>query len=183
MTFRVIAGGRGGLAAGLDVRLPTGEERDLLGTGVTQVKGFLIGSAHLGTFSPHVNAGYTWSSRSESIPDAIDYAAGFDWALNPRVTFIVDALGRTLRNTQVLRVVDTAFEYNTNPSTDPVDLHTATLKQLVATEQDSTSFLGSVGFKINPVGNLLITINGLFSLNNRGLQARFSPLVGLDYSF
>jgi len=181
--YRAISGATAGMAIGLDVRLPSGEERDLLGTGVTQVKGFLIGSAHFGMFSPHVNAGYTWSSRTESIPDAIDYAAGFDWALNPRVTFIVDALGRTLRNTQVLRVVDTAFEYNTNPSTDPVDLHTATLKQLVATEQDSTSFLGSVGFKINPVGNLLITINGLFSLNNRGLQARFSPLVGLDYSF
>ena len=181
--YRAISGDTAGMAFGLDARLPTGQELDLLGTGVTQVKGFLIGSAHFGMFSPHVNAGYSWSSRKETIPDQIDYAAGFDWALNPRVTFIVDALGRTLRNSQVLRELDTTFEYNTNPATDPVDLHTATLKQLVATEQDSTSFLGSVGFKINPVGNLLITINGLFNLNNRGLQARFSPLVGLDYTF
>src|SRR5207244_6540629 len=52
--FRAISSGRAGLAFGLDVRLPTGEERDLLGTGVTQVKGFRIGSAHLATFSPHV---------------------------------------------------------------------------------------------------------------------------------
>src|SRR6266508_1829996 len=61
--YRAISGARAGLALGLDVRLPSGEERDLLGTGATQVKGFLIGSAHLGAFSPHVNGGYTWSSR------------------------------------------------------------------------------------------------------------------------
>ncbi len=181
--YRAISGARAGLALGLDVRLPSGEERDLLGTGATQVKGFLIGSAHLGAFSPHVNGGYTWSSRNRPIPDEIDYTAGFDWALSPRLTFAVDALGRTLRKSQVLREIDTTFEYNVNPATEPVDLRSTTLKQLVATQQDATSFLGSVGFKINPVGNLLITVNGLFSLNNRGLQARFAPLVGLDYSF
>lgn len=181
--YRAISGAGAGLAVGLDVRLPSGEERDLLGTGATQVKGFLIGSAHLGAFSPHVNGGYTWSSRNRPIPDEIDYTAGFDWALSPRLTFIVDALGRTLRKSQVLREVDTTFEYNVNPNTDPVSLRSTTLRQLIATQQDATSFLGSVGFKINPVGNLLITVNGLFSLNNRGLQARFAPLVGLDYSF
>ncbi len=181
--YRALSGGNAGLAFGLDVRLPSGEERDLLGTGASEIKGFLIGSAHLGAFSPHVNAGYTWSSRKATVPDEIDYTAGFDWALSPRLTFVVDALGRTLRDSQVLREVDTVFQYNANPATDPVDLRSATLKQLVATRQDATSLLGSVGFKINPVGNLLVTVNGLFNLNNRGLQARFSPLVGIDYSF
>jgi hypothetical protein len=181
--YRVTSGGRGGLAVGLDVRLPTGEERDLLGTGATQIKGFLIGSAHLGAFSPHINAGYTWSSRNRAIPDEIDYTAGFDWAFSPRLTFVVDALGRTLRHGQVLREIDTTFQYNVNPNTDPVDLRSTTLKQLVATEQDATSFVGSVGFKVNPVGNLLVTLNGLFSLNNRGLQPKFAPLIGVDYSF
>jgi hypothetical protein len=99
-----------------------------------------------------------------------------------RLTFVVDAR-RTQRDGQVLREVDTTFEYNVNPATDPVDLWSATLKQLVATQQDTTSFVGSVGFKGNPVGNLLLTVNGLFSLNKRGLQAKFAPLIGLDYSF
>lgn len=181
--YRVLAGTLAGLAVGMDARLPTGEERDLLGTGATQLKGFLIGSAHLGAFSPHLNAGYTWSSRNRPIPDEINYTAGFDWALSPRLTFVVDALGRTLRNSQVLREIDTTFQYNVNIATDPVDLRSATLKQLVATNQDVTSVLGSVGLKVNPVGNLLLTVNGLFSLTNRGLQAKFAPLVGLDYSF
>jgi hypothetical protein len=179
--YRFTSDPRIGVAAGLDARLPTGQELDLLGTGATQIKGYVIGSAHLGGFSPHFNAGYTWSEHD--FPDQINYAAGFDWALSPRLTFIVDALGRTLRNSKVLRVVDTTFQYNVNPATDPVDLRTATLPQLVATQQDSTSFDGSVGFKVNPVGNLLLTVNGLFSLNGRGLQAKFAPLIGLDYSF
>lgn len=181
--YRVLSGKLASLAVGLDARLPTGEERDLLGTGATQLKGFLIGSAHLGAFSPHLNAGYTWSSRNRPIPDELNYTAGFDWALSPRLTFVVDALGRTLRNSQVLREIDTTFQYNVNIATDPVDVRSATLKQLVATNQDVTSVLGSLGLKVNPVGNLLLTVNGLFSLTNRGLQAKFAPLVGLDYSF
>src|SRR5262249_61034405 len=34
--FRVVGGAAGGIALAADVRLPTGEERDLLGTGATQ---------------------------------------------------------------------------------------------------------------------------------------------------
>jgi hypothetical protein len=181
--YRLTSGNRTGMALAVEARLPTGEDRDLLGTGTTQVKSFLVGSAHLGTFSPHVNAGYTWSSRKQVIPDEINYAAGFDWAFHPRFTFVVDALGRTFRSGKVLREQDTTFQYNTNISTNPIDLHSATLKQLVATQEDTTSFTGSVGFRVNPVGNLLFTFNGLFSLNRRGLQDKFAPLVAMDYSF
>ena len=46
--YRLLEGPKAGLALASDVRLPTGEERDLLGTGSTQVKAFLVGSAHLG---------------------------------------------------------------------------------------------------------------------------------------
>jgi outer membrane putative beta-barrel porin/alpha-amylase len=180
--YRLVSGDHAGVAVATDVRLPTGDDRDLLGTGTTQIKGFVVGSAHLGAFSPHVNAGYTWSARKNVIPDEINYALGFDWAIHPRFTFIVDGLGRTFRNGQVLREQDTVFQFNTSPS-GPPNIQTATLKQLVATQENSTSFSGSVGFKINPIGNLLLTINGLFSLNQRGLQDKFAPLVGVDYSF
>ena len=42
---------------------------------------------------------------------------------------------------------------------------------------------GAVGMKINVVRNLLLTMNGLFSLTRTGLSDGFTPLVGLDYSF
>ncbi len=110
----------GGLALGADVRLPTGEERDLLGTGTTLAGGFLIGSLQLGTFSPHINGGYTWSSNApdpnepltveaSTIPNQVSYAAGFDWAIHPRVTFIVDVLGRTYLNSQTVTLVNQEY--------------------------------------------------------------------------
>jgi hypothetical protein len=48
---------------------------------------------------------------------------------------------------------------------------------------DVNQILGSVGVKINPFGNFLLTLNGLFPLNNEGLQDGFTPLIGIDYSF
>lgn len=183
--FRVTPPGRGGLALATDVRLPTGEERDLLGTGGTQVKASLIGSIHLGSFSPHLNAGYTWSfepSAAPEIPDEVSYTGGFDWALSPRLTFAVDVIGRTFRSTRIVEVVDTTFQANTNP-TGPPNVVTAVFPRLITSEGDLRTILGSAGLKINPVGNLLVTINGVFSLNRNGLRDDFAPLIGIDYSF
>ena len=185
--YRLTSGSRMGAALGTDVRLPTGEQRDLLGTGATQLKIYGIASAHFGGLSPHLNAGYTWSVHPQDgkhLPDEISYTGGFDWAMNPRLTFIADVIGRTFRNTQIVSVVDTTFTANTNTDpTAPPTLVSAVLPRLVVEQGNLNTLLGSVGFKVNPVGNLLLTVNGLFSINKRGLHDAFTPLVGLDYSF
>lgn len=187
--LRIAEGRLGGVAVAADLRLPTGEERDLLGTGATQGKAFVVGSLRVGPLSPHLNAGYTWSanpSGGRRIPDEIAYTGGFDWALSPRLTFAADAIGRTLRKAQAVRVVETTFQYNTNPDPSPTavpDVHTASFPRLISESRDSNSLLGSVGLKINPFGNFLLTINGLFALNHNGLADKFAPLVGFDYSF
>lgn len=185
--YRLSSGTRLGFALGTDVRLPTGDERDLLGTGATGIKAFLIGSAHLGAFSPHVNGGYTWlvhPSGGKHLPDEISYTGGFDWAMSPRLTFMVDVIGRTFRNAEIVRVENATFVANTNPDpTTPPTIVSAVLPRLIATRGDLNTLLGSVGFKVNPVGNLLLTVNGLFSISKKGLRDDFTPLVGLDYSF
>ena len=195
----------GGLALGADVRLPTGEERDLLGTGTTLAGGFLIGSLQLGTFSPHINGGYTWSSNApdpnepltveaSTIPNQVSYAAGFDWAIHPRVTFIVDVLGRTYLNSQTVTLVNQEYTAVTGDNiggscfcepegeNPPRTIH-HTFQRLSSSEANLDTLLGSIGFKVNPVGNLLVTANVLFSLNRKGLQDSLSPLFALDYSF
>jgi hypothetical protein len=212
--FRLVGGAMGGLALAADVRLPTGEERDLLGTGATQAKASLIGSLHLGNFSPHINGGYTWSTKPRddrtpdeknppaggaplprlTIPDEISYTAGFDWAVHPRVTVAVDVLGRTFRNTQIVRVENQTFTAVTGDSKggackcepegqNPPQTVTAVFPRLTSTQGDSNTLLGSIGLKVNPVANLLVTLNALFSLKREGLQTRIAPLVGVDYSF
>lgn len=54
----------GGLALGVDLRLPTGDENELRGTGATQAKGSFYYTGEFGKFSPHINVGYTFSSGS-----------------------------------------------------------------------------------------------------------------------
>jgi len=195
MKWRLTESSKAGVALATDARFPTGREEDLLGTGVFQIKAFLIASAHFGAFSPHINAGYTWAIHrhrnqpegSSGIPDEINYTGGFDLALGSRFTFAADVIGRTFRNTQIIEIVDTPFVANTannvfNPATPP-QLTTTILPQLTARPGDLNTLLGSAGFKINPVGNLLVTLNALFSLTKKGLQDQFTPVVGIDYAF
>src|SRR5262249_23284384 len=51
----------GGLAAGLDVRVPTGDKENLLGTGAVQTKLSLIASGEYSRVAPHANIGYMFS--------------------------------------------------------------------------------------------------------------------------
>ena len=44
-------------------------------------------------------------------------------------------------------------------------------------------YLASVGFKINPIGRLLVVGNLLISMGDGGLQDDITPVVGIDYSF
>ena len=97
----------GGLAVAADVRVPTGDESNLLGTGGVQTKLYAVGSISRGSFSPHVNAGYTFSTDG-ALPDAplrdeLNAAAGFDWAMTPRATLAVDWIGRLLRDAGRMR--------------------------------------------------------------------------------
>jgi hypothetical protein len=186
--YQLLRADRGGLALAADVRLPTGDERELLGSGSTRVKAFLIGSLRWGTFSPHVNAGYNWNLRTGSAPkfaNQIGYAAGFDWAAHSRLTFAADVIGSSYRNATVLKVTDETFQANTNPNAaQPPTIVTATYPMLTIHEgRNYTALLGSLGAKINPFGNFLLTVNGLFPLKRESLQDDFAALVAIDYSF
>lgn len=180
-------GAWGGVAAGVDVRLPTGDAADLLGTGSTQVKGFLIASGGKSRFSPHVNAGYTFTGDSDTfgpLPDEINYAAGFDAALSSRVTFNADIVGRALLDAERLVDADVTYRYRT--ASDPVGTRrTVTRTEITAGEPGTLNLLlGSVGLKFNPSGRLLLSGNLLISLSkDNGLQDTLTPVFAIDYNF
>ena len=118
--------GGNALAAAIDLRLPTGNEDDLLGTGATQTKLQLIASGEYGVFAPHASFGYTFSngevsdltadvantvesgvpdrfdipppSFDPSVPDEVNYTFGFSAAAHPRLTLGFDFIGRTIRD-------------------------------------------------------------------------------------
>jgi hypothetical protein len=193
--YRLSGEGRSGWALAADVRLPTGDEEDLLGTGATQTKVFVIGSTGWGSFSPHLNLGYTYSSGGSDlygdIPDEINYAVGMDVAVHPRVTINADFVGRTLQDAVRLdsNTVDRQFcsQRSTAPGPPvcaPGGTATVGLPELAGTGADLDLWLGAAGLRFNPVGNLLVSANALFSLRDEGLQSDdVIPVLSVDYSF
>ncbi len=171
-------------AVGVDLRLPTGDENDLLGSGATQTKVYLVASGPARRFSPRASVGYTLSSGGSSftgdLPDEIGYSAGFDAGLHSRVTLTADVLGRTLRNASRLVQVQRTFNYTLRTSPQVLSTTRATPE---AREGDLSLLLGAAGLKVNPVGRLLVNAGVLFSIGNAGLQDKLTPVFGIDYSF
>jgi hypothetical protein len=75
------------------VKLATGDEDDLLGTGDTNFLGLLVASRTYGRFTPHVNVGYEITT-GPSEQDNLRYIVGLDAALHPRFTLAGDIIGR-----------------------------------------------------------------------------------------
>ena len=181
--YHAVRGDSWGLAAAADLRIPTGDEDNLLGSGATQLKLYAIASG-TGKFSPHVNVGYTvskgGSEATGALPDEFNYTVGFDAALGHRVTLTGDLIGRTLRKTGRIQEIQQEWKYMRRNDTT---IHTTALPELVQVEGDLNVVLASAGVRLNPFKNLLISANALFATGNRGLQDRFTPVVAFDYSF
>jgi hypothetical protein len=178
--YNILKGESVAIAESVDVRLPTGDELDLLGIAGPQVKLMFIASSAWGRFSPHGNFAYTISGTSKAAddpdtfvvvpPEEINYAGGADLALSLRATVAADVLGRVLRRAGTLTWAPSDFgaefrEFQLNP------------------DKDQHLLFGSVGVKVNPFANLLLTTNVLFPLAKRGLTDNLTWMVGFDYSF
>ena len=74
------------------IRLPTGDESDLLGTGETTITLLYVASKAYGWFTPHLNLGYGVSSAGSS-ENTVPYVLGFDARLGPRATLAADFVG------------------------------------------------------------------------------------------
>jgi len=174
---------RNGIALGLDLRLPTGDERNLLGTGAPAVQPFAAWSATYGTFAPHINLGYQWNGSSilagdieagvsEDLPDVAVYAMGAVVAVHPRITLALDVLGRYIIDSPRVHLEDF------------VALDGRSVFPNIAFDTGSINELSSaVGLKINVAGRLLLNTNLLMRLNSEGLRDKISPLVGIEYAF
>jgi hypothetical protein len=174
---------KNGLAFGVDVRLPTGDEMNLLGSGSTGVQPFAIWSGTFKAVSPHVNAGYRWNGtsvlagdpaagQSGDFPDQASYNVGADIAVNPRLTVAFDVLGRYLIDAERLR----------SETFHALDGH-STFPNIVFARDSFNAMSGSIGLKTNLFGRFLMDVNVLFSLDNNGLRDKVTPLIGFEYNF
>ena len=176
--YRLMKSGPGGLSAGLDVRVPSGNEEDLLGLGTTQAKFVLIGSTEKGRIGPHFNISYAVAGESSlqdvDIPNEFGYTFGVD-AVAGKATLAFDIIGRTL--------ID-AGRFGDTTRTFPL-LGGATVNRTEFGRRDGNlnQVLGAAGIKFPVMDKLLLTANALFSINDAGLKAKFIPVVGFEYVF
>lgn len=170
------------IALGVDVRLPTGDEFDLLGSGALGVRPFAVISGRVGKVTPHLNAGYQWndssvlagdirSGRRGHLPNQFTWAAGFDAGLDQRFTVAFDLLGQRIFNSA--RVDRSAF----------TAANGAVFPSIAFSRRDANLTAGALGFKVNPVGTLLVAFNVTFQMNDPGLRDRVTPLIGVSYTF
>ena len=174
---------RSGVALGVDLRLPTGDEMNLLGSGATGIQPFAIWSGTFRNVSPHVNAGYNWNgssvlagdpARGESadFPDQVTYAVGTDVSVSPRLTVAFEVLGRYMIDAERLHREQFAA------------LDGRSVFPSIGFSRTSFNVLnGAIGFKAAIAERLLLDVNLLFNLNERGLRDKVTPLVGFEYAF
>lgn len=177
-----------GIAALGVVRLPTGEEENLRGLGMTRVSMSLVASGALGRVSPHVNVGYEWWSKGIDIPadfltdatvtakDQFLYSGGVEFEVHPLLTANVDVLGRFVRGAG--RIVPRQFDYD--PSANEFGISSA--RVLVADGGLNTLTLAP-GVKWNLWQGALLSMHTLIGLTSDGLKDSITPVVGIDWAF
>lgn len=193
-----------GMAAGLDLRLPTGKEEDLLGLGTTQAKLlFIVSSGGESKFSPHFNFGYTISGKGNTdveflfeplgASDEVNYAGGVEFIAHPRLTIVWDYLGRTLIDAGKIEEVDQTYQFRSPAgATAATPLQTSAVnpldnqpyRQLELRDGSLNQQLMAIGAKYNPRNsNVLLTGNLLFQLNKAGLRDQMTFTFGFDWAF
>jgi Putative MetA-pathway of phenol degradation len=195
--YELYQGERIGFAAGVDVRLPTGDEKNFLGSGAVGVKPFGVIS-YKARVSPHAEIGYEKNGKSllagnfvgtptntkDSLPDRFVYTVGADVGIVKRLTGAFDFYGQRLFGVPQLF---------SNPYTDLghcSDINCTTLTAGtthpdlgVRTGVDYNILNASFGLKYRLLRNLVISGNVLVKLDDNGLRSTTVPLVGASYNF
>jgi len=187
---------RASLAAGIDVRIPTGSAINLLGAGAVGIKPFGVWS-YGGRISPHVNLAYQWNGKSilgadvttggkGSLPSQFLYSVGLEAAIKKRLTATLDLIGQRIFNAPVDTLVPITVPSVCNPSITVgnkcLDVGAQSTTIGVSTG-DYWIHNGNIGLRLRPFGKLLITGSVLLKLDNGGLRSKAIPLASATYTF
>jgi hypothetical protein len=191
------------IAAALDIRAPSGNARDFLGSGAVGIRPFVAISGGK-RFSPHLNLGYQWNGNSVlagnltgttvgetnevatiqngpatsgRLPSQYFYSGGADYGATKRLTFNFDYLG------QVLVHAPRVFESSITTQNIPGGTGSLTLPTIAAGVDTVGLSNAAIGFKLNIVDRLLFTADLLIRLDNKGLRQNVTPLIGVSYAF
>jgi hypothetical protein len=190
-------GERAGVAVGMDVRFPTGDAVNYLGSGSYGFRPFAVFS-YRARISPHVLVGYEWNTDSivggdlttgvkGSIPNDFVYSAGADAWVTKWLTGDFDIVGQRVFGTETVSIAPQQFLANCGTCAANPTPATVTLNSLVSHSNSSYNITNaSMGIKVRPfpkVSRLVFTANVLVRLDDGGLRSSASPLFGVGYTF
>ena len=158
----------GGVAAAVDVRLPTGRAQDLLGMGSTSLKLSGIASIERGRLSTHGNAGMTVGGLAREV----SYDGAVAMAATPRVTVIGELLGRWIDSPGHIVALSAPHPSLAGVETLRLTPDASTLNMITCVP----------GVKLNLSTTWVLAANVSIPLTTAGLTAPFTPFIGLDYS-
>ncbi len=164
-------------AAGLALRLPTGDEDDFQGLGDTVVSPFFGASYEYDKFHVHVSGGIDING-DDLDRSRVRYGLGASYHVIEELAFIVDIIGSSQLATDKLSV---EIRRHRN---DPVTGEIFELEPVTQTAGLRTDIIDlAIGFKAAPFDSFTLFAQFLVPLNNDGLRTDFIPMGGLEFSF
>jgi hypothetical protein len=193
----------GGVSVAVNVTVPTGDEEDLLGTGVVRVEARGIWSQQFGRVGAHINGGYTTSGGSLpasltapvdplsnralagedqlTLPDEIGIVGGVEVAVAPRVGISGDIIARQLRNTW--RFAGAAATFPSRfPSPSTASFSAASDLQAVG-QDNLTQILAGLGMRVHIARPLLLSVDVLLPVSGDGLMPKVGVVGGFSLAF
>ena len=164
---------RAGGALLVEVRFPTGDEQNLLGSGATSARGMGVFSAQFGSLAVHANAGYAVRT-GELQNDGIQAALSFDNLVAPWATVAFSLLSEWQVGTSKL-VLPGPIHW-----TMPYD---RTMPSTSIPERNGDRLDASVGAKFNVRQGTVLVLNGIVPMRDSGMQPNAAWTVGLEFNF
>lgn len=184
--------GFGGAAGGLNLQLPTGEDRDFHGTGQTHVLTFLYLSQVLGErVEPHLNLGIDFNANDVDRSSFL-YAVGGTVRIGTRLGVVIDFLGRSEfgklqahpRPEDILTEGILDRSPNTCTERQPCfveDEVRSAAFPIKSKRNDIANFSFGLRYALGAAGSLFF--GGIIPLNDDGFRADFIPSGGIEYTF
>jgi hypothetical protein len=157
-----------GAAVAGEVRLPVGDEENLLGAGSTSWRLLGVASFEGGAVSFHANAGIVRGG----ITDETLVAGALSLAPHPRTTVTLEFLRR-----HVSGIGDFSLSSARHPSVSGVDTF-----RLTTSPEASTLYTVIPGVKWNISETFVIGGHVLWPVGDRGLTASIVPTIAFEYS-
>lgn len=166
---RLTPDGPGAVSAGVEARLPTGREEDLLGAGKLALRFTGLASYEAGITSVYGN----FTLGTGGIGREVAYSGAVAIAATPRVTLVGELLARQ---------IDGLERIGTVSAPHPRIAGVNTIRLMPTGEKEMTAF-GVAGLKWNVSGTWLLHAHVLVPVVQHGLTAEFTPTIALEHTF